>query len=153
MFDRNWSLILLLIPPLAGAADLPSGAGRDLLLRACIGCHKAEDFAAYRHTREEYQNIVYRMADRGAQGTTKELDQIAAYLARNFPKVEDPAKINVNQASAKQLEDGLQLTTKEAVAIVAYRERHGDFHAVGDLYVIYGVDGRKIQAARDKITF
>ena len=153
MFDRKWSLILLLIPALAGAADLPAGPGRDLLRRACIGCHKTADFAAYRHTREEYQSIVYRMADRGAQATAKELDEIAAYLAHNFPKVEDPAKINVNKASAKELEDGLQLTAKEAEAIIAYRERHGDFRAVGDLYVIYGVDGRKIQAAKDKIAF
>ena len=64
-----------------------------------------------------------------------------------------PRKINVNHASAKELEQGLDLTAKEAEAIVRYRERHGDFRAIGDLFVIYGVDGRKIEAAKHKISF
>ena len=135
----------------APAAGLPAGAGRELLIRACTGCHKAEEFAAYRHTPSEYRLIVYRMGD--AAASAKELDEIADYLATNFPKVEDPSKINVNHASAKELEQGLNLTTKEAEAIVRYRERHGDFRAIGDLFVIYGLDGRKIQAAKDKISF
>jgi competence protein ComEA len=153
MTELKWSLMFLLVSPLAGAADLPEGPGRDLLVRACIGCHKAEEFAAYRHTKDEYQSIVYRMGDRGAQASAKELDQIAVYLAKNFAKVEDPTKINVNKAGAKELETRLELTAQEAEAIVDYRERHGDFRAIGDLYVIYGVDGRKIQAAKDKISF
>lgn len=153
MSDLRWSLIFLLTAPAAAVADLPAGPGRDLLLRACTGCHKAEEFAAYRHTKDEYHAIVYRMADLGAQASANELDQIAGYLAKNFAKVEDPAKINVNKASAKELETRLELTAKEAQAIVTYREEHGEFRALGDLYVIYGVDGRKIQAAKDKIGF
>ena len=145
--------IVLLLTSGAGAADLPEGPGRELLIRACIGCHKAEEFAGYRHTRDEYRSIVYRMGDRGAPASAKELDQIADYLARNFLKIEDPTKTNVNRATAKEMETRLDLTAKEAAAIVAYRERHGDFRALGDLYLIYGVDGRKLQAAKDKISF
>jgi competence protein ComEA len=135
------------------SADLPDGPGKDILLRACTNCHRAEDFPAYRHTAQEYRTIVYRMGDRGAQATTAELDTVAAYLAKNFPKVEDPSKINVNKASAKEIESGLNLTASEAEAIVKYREKHGDFRVWGDLLVIYGVDGRKIQAAKDKMSF
>ena len=47
----------------------------------------------------------------------------------------------------------LGLTDEEAAAVVSYRERHGDFHAWGDLLIIYGVDGKKIAAAKDKISF
>ena len=135
------------------AADLPDGPGKEILLRACVGCHKAEDFPAYRHTKQEYQAIVYRMGDRGARATTAELDTVAAYLFKNFPKVEDPSKINVNKASAKEMAAGLNLTEQEAEAIVKYREGHGDFRVWGDLLVIYGVDGRKIEAAKDKMSF
>ena len=141
-----------LVPPVT-AADLPEGPGRDLLVRVCTGCHKLESFASYRFTRDEYHAIVYRMAERGAQATGPELDQIAEYLARNFLKVEDPARLNINKATAEDMEARLGLTAKEAEAVVSYRERHGDFHAVGDLYVIYGVDSAKIQAAKDKISF
>jgi competence protein ComEA len=146
--------LIVLLLPLAHAADLPDGAGKEILLRACVGCHKAEEFAAYRHTKAEYQSIVYRMAEqRGARATTEELDTVAAYLAKNFLKVEDPNQVNVNKATAKQIETGLGLTAKEAEAIVAYRESHGEFRVWGDLLVIYGVDGRKIAAAKDRMSF
>jgi competence ComEA-like helix-hairpin-helix protein len=143
----------LLFAVMACAADLPEGAGRELLLRACIGCHKPDSFSAYRHTKDEYQSIMARMSERGAQASAKELDEIAAYLFQNFPKVEDPGKVNINKAGAKELETRLGLTAKEAEAIVSYRDRHGDFHAIGDLYIIYGVDGKKLEAVQDKISF
>src|ERR1700733_9403971 len=135
------------------AADLPDGKGKELILRACIGCHKAEEIAVYRFTKDEYQTIVYRMGDRGAQATRAELDVIADYLFEHFPKIEDATKINVNKATAQEIAAGLALTKEEAEAVVKYRERHGDYHAWGDLLIIYGVDGKKIAAAKDKIGF
>jgi competence protein ComEA len=137
----------------ARADDLPDGKGKDLILRACVGCHKAEELTVYRFTKDEYQTIVYRMGDRGAQATRAELDVIAEYMFEHFPKVEDSTKINVNKATAREIADGLALTQDEAEAVVKYRERHGDFHAWGDLLIIYGVDGKKIAAAKDKISF
>jgi competence ComEA-like helix-hairpin-helix protein len=135
------------------AADLPEGKGKELILRACVGCHKAEEIAVYRFTKEEYETIVYRMGDRGAQASKAELDIIAAYLFQNFPKIEDATRINVNKATAQQIAEGLALTHEEAEAVVKYRDRHGDFHTWGDLLIIYGVDGKKIAAAKDKISF
>ncbi|HEV3332857.1 MAG TPA: helix-hairpin-helix domain-containing protein [Bryobacteraceae bacterium] len=148
-----WVLLAALLAPAGRAAELPDGAGKDILLRACTGCHKAEEFLSYRHTKEEYQAIVQRMGQRGARASNDELDIIADYLAKNFLKVEDPNKININKATARQIETGLSLTAKEAEAIVDYRERHGDFHAWGDLLVIYGVDGKKIEAAKERMSF
>jgi competence protein ComEA len=142
-----------LLSPRAPAADLPDGKGKELILRACIGCHKQDEIAAYRFTKDEYHTIAYRMGERGAQATRGELDIIADYLFENFPKIEDPAKINVNKATAQEIAAGLALTAEEADAIVTYRQRHGDFHAWGDLLIIYGVDGKKIAAAKDKISF
>jgi competence ComEA-like helix-hairpin-helix protein len=93
------------------------------------------------------------MGDRGAPASRAELDIIAAYMFEHFPKVEDASKINVNKATAQQIAAGLGLTSDEADAVVKYRERHGDFHAWGDLLIIYGVDGKKIAAAKDKMSF
>ena len=135
------------------AGELPEGKGKELVVRSCIGCHKADSFSSYQHSKDEYSAIVVRMAGRGAAVTADEQETIAAYLAKNFPKVEDPNKINVNKATAKEMETALGLTEKEAAAVVSYRERHGSFHAVGDLYQIYGVDGAKIEAQKDKIGF
>jgi len=142
-----------LLSPRVHAADLPEGKGKELILRACVGCHKAEEIAVYRFSKYEYQTIVYRMGDRGAQASKAELDVIADYLFEHFPKVEDSTKINVNKATAQEIATGLALTNEEAEAVVKYRERHGDFHAWGDLLIIYGVDGKKIAAAKDRISF
>lgn len=153
MVNRSVLILVGLMAPVLHSADLPDGPGKEILLRACVGCHKADEFPAYRHTKQEYQTIVYRMGDRGARATTTELDIVAAYLFKNFPKVEDSSKINVNKASAEEIATDLNLTAKEAEAIVKYRETHGDFRVWGDLLVIYGVDGRKIEAAKDKMSF
>jgi competence protein ComEA len=142
-----------LLSPRVRADDLPDGKGKDLILRACVGCHKAGEIAVYRFTKDEYHTIVYRMSDRGAQATRAELDVIADYLFENFPKIEDATKINVNKATAQQIATGLALTNEEAEAVVKYRERHGDYRAWGDLLIIYGVDGKKIAAAKDRISF
>jgi competence ComEA-like helix-hairpin-helix protein len=137
----------------AKADPLPEGKGKDLIVRACVGCHKADELTAYRFTNDEYHAIVIRMAERGARATPDELNVIADYLFEHFPKIEDAGTINVNKASADEIATGLGLTKTEAEAVVKYRERHGDFHAWGDLLTIYGVDGRKIEAAKDKISF
>ena len=110
----------------ARADDLPDGKGKDLILRSCVGCHKAGEIAVYRFTKDEYHTIVYRMGDRGAQATRAELDVIADYLFENFPKIEDATKINVNKATAQEIAAGLALTNEEAQAVVKYRERHGE---------------------------
>ena len=142
-----------LLSVLSNAADLPDGQGKDIILRACVGCHKADELAAYRFTKDEYKTIVARMGDRGAPATKAELDIVADYMFEHFPKVEDATKVNVNQATADEIASGLGLTKQEAEDVVKYRDRHGQFHAWGDLLVIYGVDGRKIAAAKDKISF
>lgn len=136
-----------------GAADLPAGPGRDILVKACDTCHKAADIGEYRHTRNEWTAAIDRMMRRGAKLTGPESDVLIEYLAANFPKIEDPARINVNQATATELQVGLGLTPEEAAAIVRYRERNPEFRSWGDLLPIYGVDGRKIQAAKDKMSF
>jgi competence protein ComEA len=146
-------LTVLAFAATVSAADLPEGKGKEILLRACVGCHKADAFLDYRHTRDEYSAIVVRMGQRGAAASAEELETVAAYLAKNFLKEDDPGKINVNKATAKEIETGLNLTPKEAEAIVTYRDKHGVFRAVGDLYIIYGLDGTKIEAQKDKISF
>jgi competence protein ComEA len=149
----RWALSCLLLASFAGAAELPEGAGKDIILRACTRCHKAEDIPSYKHTKDEWPLIVDRMVGRGAAVAADERELLVSYLAKNLVKEVDPTKINVNKATAKELETGLDLTAKEAEAIVGYRERNGNFRAWGELLVIYGVDGRKIQAAKDRMSF
>ncbi len=93
------------------------------------------------------------MATKGVPGTAEQFDAIAAYMAKNFGKTEDATKINVNKAKADDLEKVIGLTPDEAKALIGFRDRHGDFREWGDMLVIYGVDGAKIEAAKDKMSF
>ena len=89
----------------ASAADLPDGKGKDPFARL-HRLPQGERNRRYRFTENEYHSIVYRMGDRGAQATPAELDVIADYLFKNFPKIEDATKINVNKATAQEIATG-----------------------------------------------
>jgi competence ComEA-like helix-hairpin-helix protein len=135
----------------ASAAGLPDGTGKQVLTRHCAGCHNPDSFTSYAKTKEDWEATVTRMGARTA-ATRDELNILTDYLAVNLPKVEDPTKVNINKADAKQIES-LGFTPQEAEAIVIYRERRGQFRTWGDMLVIYGVDGRKVQAASEKMAF
>jgi competence protein ComEA len=127
---------------------LPKGPGRETLLRVCGACHSAENVAGMAKTREEWGALVGEMAADGAQGTDDEFNEIVDYLAAHFPKT-----INVNKATATDLATGLELSAKEADAIVHYREEKGSFKSVEDVEKVPGVDAKKIEAKKDRLTF
>ena len=129
---------------------LPNGPGRETMKRVCGECHSAENVAGMAKTREEWGALVGEMAAVGAQATDDEFNEIVDYLAASFPKT---SKINVNKAAAKDLESGLDLSAKEAEAIVHYREEKGSFKSIEDLEKVPGIDARKIEAKKDRLSF
>lgn len=137
----------------APSKEMPEGPGKQIILRECAACHQPDRLTEYQHSPEEWQAIVTRMGARVPSATKAELDIIASYLAANYPKVEVAGKLNVNKATATDLVSQFALTPAEAGAVVKYRERHGEFREWGDLLAIYGVDGRKIEAAKDRMSF
>jgi competence protein ComEA len=139
--------------PASAVNVMPEGPGKQIILRECTACHLPDHFTKYRHTNEEWQAIVIRMGTRVRSATKEELDTVQTYLATNFPKVEDASKLNVNKANAEDISVRLGLTLEEAKALVDYRQRHGTFREWGELLAIYGVDGRKIEAAKDRMSF
>jgi len=137
----------------AAAKDMPEGPGKQIILRECTACHLPDHFVKYRHSPDEWTAIVIRMGTRVRSATKDELDTVTKYLAVNFPKVEVAGRINVNKAKAADLQSQLSFTPEEADAIVKYRERHGDFREWGEMLAIYGVDGRRIEAVKDRMSF
>jgi competence ComEA-like helix-hairpin-helix protein len=142
----------LLVAPLQAQEEFPEGEGKAIVTRSCGVCHGIDQIARQRKTENEWQATVVRMQGRGAAVTGLEADALVKYLFKSFPRVEDTTKVNVNKATAKQLEE-LGFTAEEAEKIVDYRERKGDFREWGDLLQIYGVPGQKVEAVKDKITF
>jgi competence ComEA-like helix-hairpin-helix protein len=139
----------LLALSLAQAQDLPAGKGKDLVENSCGACHGLDVVVAQHATKDGWASIVDYMVSRGASGTPDEIQTIVDYLAKNFPPL--PDKVNVNKATAQDIETGLSLTTAEAEAIVKYRTDHGNFKDFDSLSKVPGVDAKKAgsQKGRD----
>jgi len=132
---------------------MPEGPGKQVILRECTACHLPDHFTRFQHTPEEWQAIVVRMGTRVRSATREELDQVQKYFATNYPKVDVAGKLNINKATAQEIQAQLGLTAAEAAAVVQYRQQHGTFREWGELLAIYGVDGLKIEAAKDRMSF
>jgi competence protein ComEA len=129
---------------------LPSGPGRDTMKRVCSSCHSAENVVGLAKTREEWGQVVGEMAANGAHGTLDEFNEVVDYLAEHFPKA---PPINVNKATAKDLENSLGFSAKEAEAIVQYRGANGNFKSVEEVEKVPGVDVKKVRARADRLAF
>jgi len=139
---------------LAGSvwAQLPDGAGKEETQRVCKGCHELERSVSPRQDRDGWQQTMDKMVALGAKVTETDYNAILDYLAKNYPGEEIP-KLNVNKATAIELESRLTLPRPQAAAIVEYRTRNVVFKSIDDLKRVPGVDGAKIEAKKDRITF
>jgi competence protein ComEA len=92
------------------------------------------------------------MVSMGATGTDDELTAVLQYLAKNFPPA--PVKpIDINTASAIDMESSLLLLRSEATAVIQYRTEHGDFKSLDDLRKVPGLDFQKIETNKARIVF
>jgi competence protein ComEA len=87
----------------------------------------------------------------GAEGSEDQFTMVLEYVSKNFGPA--AARINVNQASAAELEGGLGLSSKESAALVKYRTDKGPFKTVEDLKKVPDLDFKKIEAQKDRLVF
>ncbi|MDE3197357.1 MAG: helix-hairpin-helix domain-containing protein [Acidobacteriota bacterium] len=138
--------------PASAWADLPPGPGHDETLKVCGKCHSAEQAASLRQSRTGWEETVSKMVNMGAEGTDDEYEAILTYLTKNFGP-EAPKPINVNKATAVEIESALGLTRTESAAVVQYRTDKGDFKALDDFKNVPGLDFSKIEAKKARIAF
>src|SRR5512140_225744 len=101
--------------------QLPAGPAKEKMVKLCVGCHEMDLVVARRHTKPEWEGVMEDMIARGTKGTPEELASLAEFLNRYL------GKVNVNAASAKELEEALRIGASDAQAIVAWRAQHGNF--------------------------
>jgi competence protein ComEA len=136
-------LFLLLFASLT--QDLPDGPGKDTLLKLCRDCHDLDTVTVENRTREGWKKTMAKMVERGAEGTDEEFELIVNYLTKNF------GRINVNKAAAAEIASYLGFSTKEAEAIVQYREKNGAFKDWKEVKKVEGMDPAKVDAKKDHI--
>jgi competence protein ComEA len=137
----------------AQSVKLPEGAGKSTTQKVCGSCHGAELVIGRQESREAWGAIVEDMIQRGATGTEDEFFEVVDYLATNFSKTSPVIKINVNQATAKDLENALRIPDKQAAAIVHQREEKGSFKSIEELEKVPGVDASRIEANKKRLAF
>jgi competence protein ComEA len=133
-------------------ADLPEGHGKAETIRVCGSCHSPERATSLHQSRQGWEETVTKMAKLGAQGTEDEFDAILAYLSQNFGR-EVPGPLNLNRATAVDLQTTLLLRRSQAQALLQYRAQHGDFKSLDDLRNVPGLDFAKIESKKSRIVF
>ncbi len=137
-------------PPAASGEGLPDAPGKDVVVRVCSNCHEPVRAASVRLTREGWADTVDDMIRRGAKGSPDDFRTVLEYLVTNFLG-EAPRPLNVNSASAIDLESVAGLLRKEAAAVVEYREKNGPFKTLDDMKKVPGLDFQKIDSRRDRL--
>jgi competence ComEA-like helix-hairpin-helix protein len=146
-------LAVLVVSPAFAQKDFPDGPAKEYVNKICLQCHPPAQLLSQRRTEADWKKTIARMATKGVAAPAEQFDAVAAYMAKNFGKEEDVSKLNINKAKAEEMVSTLGLTPEEAKAVIGFRDKHGEFREWGDLLVIYGVDGLKVEAAKDKMTF
>jgi competence protein ComEA len=149
----NISLSLLLFACSARAqVQLPEGPGKAETERVCKGCHEVARSVSLRQDREGWAITMKKMAAFGTKATDKELETIFEYLVKNFPADEVPP-VNLNKATAIELESRLAMKRSQAAALIRYRNENGDFKSLDDLKKVPGLDVAAIEAKKDRVVF
>lgn len=123
--------------------DAPAAAFR----RVCSNCHDAERILATRRTRTQWEEVIEKMIDRGAEGTSDDFTTAEEYLMRVS------GRVNVNRAATKDMMTVLGITEKDANAIADYRKTNGEFKDFDALTKVPGIDLDKLNKGRDAISF
>jgi cytochrome c5 len=78
-------------PPAKPAAQLPAGAGRDVTMRVCSGCHAVSLFAGRRYSQDRWNQVIQEMITRGLDAPDDDLVTISKYLTTNLAPPVDAA--------------------------------------------------------------
>ena len=131
---------------------LPDGTGKATTVRVCTGCHGAEMFAGARKSKPEWEHTVTAMTtEKGVDISDADFAAVLQYLSANLGL--SSAKININKATAAELEKALEITGAQAEAIVQYREKNGSFKDLDAVKKVAGIDAAILEAKKDRIEF
>jgi virginiamycin B lyase len=88
-------LTLLLVLPIAAPAqtDLPAGAAKDTVETVCANCHELRRITLSGYDRDGWRNVLHMMVNVGAPLPAERFDQVADYLAANFPAKPRPEAV------------------------------------------------------------
>jgi competence protein ComEA len=101
-----------------------------------------------RYSKKFWGSVVDDMVSRGAEGSDEDVNLVINYLSRNFGK-----PVNINTATAKEIETGLSFTAAESEAVVKYRTEKGAFKSYEEIVKVPGLNGELLEEQKKNIVF
>jgi competence protein ComEA len=141
---------LLAVP--VWAQNLPDGPGKEATAKICSQCHELARAVSLHQDRAGWQATMEKMISLGATATPEDFESILNYLAKNYPAAEPP-KLYINSARPIDIEAALTVRHSQALAFVAWRDKHGPFTSLDDLKNAPGIDFAKFESHKDRIVF
>jgi competence protein ComEA len=126
---------------------LPKGPGKDAVETICGTCHEVGTAIGTRRTRSEWRQVIDAMINRGALGSDEDFKAVLDYLSKYF------GLVRINKATAKELEEVLEISSSDAETIVRYRSEHGEFATLDDVKKVPGIDGAAIEERKKRVAF
>ena len=155
MLSMNRTIWLSLALSVVGGnavAQMPDGPGKQETQKICSQCHELERSFSLRQDRDGWKATMNKMVSLGAEASEEDLQMAFEYLVRNYPAEAVP-RVNVNKATAIELESGLTLRRSQAAAVLAYRAKNGNFKSIEDLKKVPGIDPAYIESKKDRLAF
>ena len=140
--------VVLISLSTALAQNLPPGKGGEIIDANCGSCHGIDRITgAGGKSKTDWQSTVERMMAKGIDIKPADEEVAIAYLARYFGE-----EVKVNTASAKDLQEQLDLTASEADAIVKARAT-APFKSYADLAKVSGLDVKKLEPMKARLVY
>ena len=146
------SIGLVLLASSAWPQNLPDGPGKEATARVCSQCHELARAISLHQDRAAWQATMEKMVSLGATAPPEDFEAILAYLSKNFPAAEPP-RLHINSARPIDIEAALTVRHSQALAFVAWREKHGPITTLDELKDAPGIEFAKFESHKDRILF
>jgi competence protein ComEA len=136
----------------AWCQNLPDGPGKEATAKVCTQCHELGRAISLHQDRAGWQATIQKMVSLGAMASPEDFEAILDYLSKNFPAAEPP-KLHINSARPIDIEAALTVRHSQALAFVAWREKHGPITSLDQLKEAPGIEFAKFESHKDRIVF
>lgn len=148
----RYFVLTMMLAGVSTAQILPDGEGMKETDKNCKTCHEIERSISLRQDINGWNNTIAKMVGFGMRSPEKELALVAEYLAKHYPADAMPP-LNVNTASAIELESRLSMKRSESAQFVAHREKVGKIKTFAELKKAPGINADKVDAKKGEIIF
>jgi competence ComEA-like helix-hairpin-helix protein len=132
-----------------GGQELAPGAGKAIILDTCASsCHGTERFASEHRSKSQWIDTIETMKGEGASASEADFKAILGYLVAH-----SGIQIKINSATAKQIDDAMDLEPGQSDAIVKYRDEHGKFADWQALMKVPGLDPKKLEEQKANVIY